>query len=65
MVHRDTYAKGLIPIGEAARRLGVSIDTLRRWGRDGRIAEQRTLGGQRRYRPEDVEALLPNQRAAS
>ena len=27
----------LLPISEAARALGVSIDTLRRWERDGKL----------------------------
>ena len=48
----------LISIREAAKLLGVSIDTLRRWEREGRaIYVERTAGGQRRY---DVEQLLQN-----
>jgi excisionase family DNA binding protein len=39
----------LVGIGEAAKAFGVSIATLRRWEREGRITPQRTLGGQRRY----------------
>jgi excisionase family DNA binding protein len=27
----------VIPIGEAAQALGVSLDTLRRWDREGRL----------------------------
>ena len=30
----------MLPISEAARALGVSIDTLRRWERDGKIEHQ-------------------------
>ena len=41
----------LLTIGEAAKALGVSISTLRRWEDEGRLVpEERTAGGQRRYR---------------
>ena len=41
---------GLFSIGEMARRLGVSVPTLRRWDREGRLLPtSRTLGGHRRY----------------
>lgn len=46
----------LVPIGAAAKALGVSTSTLRRWEAAGRLAPTRTEGGQRRY---DVAALLP------
>ena len=36
-------------ITEASRFLGVSKDTLRRWGKSGRIESIRTSGGHRRY----------------
>lgn len=39
----------LIRIGEVAKALGVSIDTLRRWEADGRVAFVRK--GQQRYLP--------------
>lgn len=40
----------LISIREAADYLGVSVGTLRRWERDGKlIPTERTVGGQRRY----------------
>jgi excisionase family DNA binding protein len=39
-----------VSIGEMAKRLGVSISTLRRWEEEGRApASVRTEGGQRRY----------------
>lgn len=35
--------------GEAAEALGVSVDTLRRWERAGKLSGERTPGGHRRY----------------
>jgi len=34
----------LIRIGAAASALGVSVDTLRRWERDGRVSFERRSG---------------------
>lgn len=41
-------------IGQAARLLGVSVDTLRRWADDGRVATRRTGGGHRVVDGEDL-----------
>jgi excisionase family DNA binding protein len=38
-----------IGIGEAAKELGVSISTLRRWESEGKITSERTHGKHRRY----------------
>lgn len=45
-----------IGIGEAAKVLGVSIPTLRRWEATGKIAAEHTTGGHRRY---DLTKLRP------
>jgi putative resolvase len=45
----------LVPIKEASAILGVSVDTLRRWEKEGKITSQRTDGGHRRY---DVSSLV-------
>jgi excisionase family DNA binding protein len=53
--------------GEAAELLGVRLSKLRRLEATGRLVTVRTLGGHRRYRQDDVEALgrwLQRQRAA-
>lgn len=47
----------LVPIGEAARLLGVSVDTLRRWAREGRIPVITMPSGHRKFHREDIEAL--------
>jgi DNA-binding transcriptional MerR regulator len=39
----------LVTIGEAARELGVSTKTLRRYEERGLLKPIRTMGGQRRY----------------
>jgi predicted site-specific integrase-resolvase len=46
----------LVGIGEAAKALGVSITTLRRWELSGRIHAEHTQGGHRRY---DLSKLRP------
>lgn len=54
-MHTDTDDRAdLVPIGEAARILGVSVDTLRRWEKDGVLIPARTLKGHRRYSRADL-----------
>jgi molybdopterin-binding protein len=50
----------LMRIGAAAEAIGVSVDTVRRWDRDGRIAVERR-GGQR-FLPVSEVARLRQQR---
>lgn len=38
-----------VGIGQAARILGVSIETLRRWEKVGKLKSERTPSGHRRY----------------
>ena len=40
----------LFKIGQAAKALGVSPSTLRRWEREGKITPERTEGSHRLYR---------------
>jgi molybdopterin-binding protein len=51
-------------IGEAAEMLGVRVETLRRWEREGRLETRRTSGGQRRIPASEVARLLAEQRGA-
>jgi molybdopterin-binding protein len=46
-----------IPAGEAARRLGISLDTLRRWDRDGRIHTERDAANRRVVPADELERL--------
>ena len=53
----STQNGDLLSIGEAARRLGVSVTTLRRWDDNGLIASTRPLGRHPPFLAEDVELL--------
>lgn len=56
---RDTQTEAeMVPIGDVARLLGVSVDTVRRWEKAGRICTaQRTPGGQRRFPMAEIDRL--------
>jgi molybdopterin-binding protein len=47
----------MLPVGEAARALGVSVDTLRRWERSGRLATHRDSANRRLVDQEEVTRL--------
>jgi molybdopterin-binding protein len=49
-------------IGEAAEILGVRVETLRRWERDGKLTATRTAGGQRSVPAAEVARLLSERR---
>ena len=51
------YGK-LVPIGEAAKILGVTPLTLRRWDASGKLVAERTASGTRRY---DLAKISPQQ----
>ena len=50
---------------EAARALGLSLDTLRRWDRDGRIRTERDAAIRRLVPRSEIERLRAQQRAIS
>jgi molybdopterin-binding protein len=47
----------MMPIGEAAKALGVSLDTLRRWEREGRLKTRRDGRNRRLVSAKDVRRL--------
>lgn len=49
---RQTYAAG-----DAARALGISLDTLRRWDRQGRIRTERDTANRRVVSASEIERL--------
>lgn len=50
--------KKLHPAGEAARLLGISLDTLRRWDAQGRIETQRDGANKRVVPASEIDRLL-------
>jgi molybdopterin-binding protein len=46
-----------LPVGEAARQLGVSLDTLRRWDRAGRIQTLRDRANRRLVPESEIQRL--------
>jgi molybdopterin-binding protein len=58
-------SEGDVRIGEAAEMLGVSVESLRRWEKDGRLRVVRTSGGQRQVPLTEVQRLLAERRRAS
>jgi len=50
-----------IAIGQAAKILGVSIDTLRRWGKSGKLIPIVSPKGHRRYILEEIKAIVPSE----
>jgi molybdopterin-binding protein len=48
----------LLSASDAARRLGISLDTLRRWDRCGRITTKRDAANRRLVPLKEVERLL-------
>jgi molybdopterin-binding protein len=49
-------------IGEAAKLLGVRVETLRTWERSGKLVTERTQGGQRLIPQSEVARLLAERR---
>ena len=56
-IDRTTSRLGL-STSEAARHLGVSLSTVRRWSDSGHLRGYRTPGGQRRFTVEQLDAFL-------
>lgn len=61
MAHMSEDGGGL-RIGQAAEMLGVSVETVRRWQRDGRLKVALTPGGQRLVRMDEVQRLIAERR---
>ena len=53
----------MLRIGEAADLLGVGVETIRRWGDEGKIALTRSPSGQRQVALSELRRLLEERRA--
>jgi molybdopterin-binding protein len=51
-----------LTLGEAAKAIGVSVDTLRRWDRAGKLETVRDARGRRQVPVSEVERLSPHPR---
>ncbi len=61
----DVSEGGLLTPAEVAALFRVDPKTVTRWAKAGKLTSIRTLGGHRRYREDEVRALLgsvPQQR---
>lgn len=58
VVQGGTRSEQLLTPGQVARLFGVDPKTVSRWADAGKLVAMRTLGGHRRYRAREVEALL-------
>ncbi len=54
----ETKKNKLLSIGEASDYLGISIDTLRRWEKKGKVPTYRSPGGHRYFKKLDLENLF-------
>lgn len=63
MVRSDDPAR--LRAGQAAEMLGVSVETLRRWEAEGRLRMERSAGGQRLIRLDEVARLMAERRRST
>lgn len=61
----DPDTATFLRVGQASEMLGVSVETLRRWELDGKLAMVRTKGGQRLVPLGEVSRLLNERRRAA
>lgn len=54
----EENALNLLSIGQASEYLGVSIDTLRRWEKKGKIASYRSPGGHRYFKKNELDDMF-------
>jgi molybdopterin-binding protein len=53
----EPEASSHVKLGDAARALGVSVDTLRRWDRDGKLRTVRDAQGRRLVPHDEIDRL--------
>lgn len=58
MAMRTETSRLGLSTSQAARELGVSLGTVRRWADMGHLRAYRTPGGQRRFSAEQIESFV-------
>ena len=58
MSENDDDSDNLLTPSEVARRFKVDPKTVTRWAKAGKLSSFRTLGGHRRFKASEVEALI-------
>ncbi len=56
-LHRCDMVDQYLSIGQAAKKLGVSVDTVRRWEKTGKLRAFRLDGKNRSFLTHDIDAL--------
>lgn len=51
--------------GDVAKFLGISVSTVRNWEAEGLLKSVRTIKGQRLFKREEVERLIPKEVVAT
>lgn len=64
VTHTPESSEYSLTVGEAAKLVYLSTDTIRRYADKGILRSVRTPGGQRRFAREDVLSLLTSERAS-
>lgn len=60
---KNTKLPKLLTIRQASEVLNVHVETLRRWGKSGKLRAIRiNKRGDRRYDPKDIEVILKNKK---
>jgi excisionase family DNA binding protein len=60
-VNRPAEQETLLTPAEVAKIFRVDPKTVTRWAKAGKITAIRTLGGHRRYRRSEIQAIIKNQ----
>ncbi len=62
MLRQMPRSKDTLTLGDAAREIGVSVDTLRRWDRAGKLRTVRDERGRRRVSRAEINRVAPKPR---
>ncbi|MBE9213269.1 IS607 family transposase [Plectonema cf. radiosum LEGE 06105] len=57
----ENISEVTLSIGDAAKELGISTKTLRRWADSGKIRSERSPSGQRRFFLADIKRITPRE----